>query len=92
MFLHSGFEEMRDTGVAGVADGGDDTHRFQLIVIFDRARLHHGRGTVGPVDFRLLEGVDHVKINEVDAHRCLFHVILPQLFNDRIGEFCHLLA
>src|SRR5215831_13829856 len=90
--LHAGFDEMRNAGVAGVADGGDYAHCFQLIVIFDRARLHHGRGAVGPVELRFFKIVDHVQINEVDAHGRLLYVIFAQFFNDRIGEFFHLLA
>ena len=42
----------------------------------NRARLYHGRCTIGPVEFRLLKGVDHIQIDEIDAYRGLLHVVL----------------
>ena len=91
MLLHPGSDEMGNGRVAGVADGGDDAHRLQLVLVFDSARFDHGRGTVCPVNFRLFEGVDHIEIDEVDAQGGFLDVVLSQLFHDRVGELLHLL-
>jgi hypothetical protein len=53
--------------MGGVADRADDAHAFLLVDVLDRARLHHRRHAVDPVDLLLLEDVDHVDVDEVDA-------------------------
>src|SRR5207244_4272672 len=78
--------------VARIADGGHDAHRLKLVFIFNCARFHHGRCAVGPVDFRLLEGVDHIEIDEVNPERSFLYVVFPHLLHNRSREFFHLLA
>src|SRR3972149_11475516 len=91
MLLHSWFDVTGKGRVAAVADGGDDAHRLQLVLVFDRAGFDHGRGAVGVINFRLFKGVDHIKIDEVDSQGSFLYVILAQLFHDRVGELLHLL-
>ena len=62
-----GLQELHRLPVRGVADGADHAQAFLLVDVLDGARLHHRRHAVGPVDLRVLEGLDHVDVDEVDA-------------------------
>ena len=45
-----GLQEFHALPVGGVADRADHAHAFLLVLVLDRARLHHRRHAVGPVD------------------------------------------
>ena len=72
-------QELHRLPVRGVADGADDAEAFLLVDVLDGARLHHRRHAVDPVDLRVLERLDHVDVDEVDAelhpgHAALLHL------------------
>ena len=60
-------QELHRFPVRRVADGADHAQAFLLVDVLDRARLHHRRHAVGPLDVRVLERLDHVDVDEVDA-------------------------
>ncbi len=60
-------QELHELPVRGVADGADLAHALVLVLILDGAGFHHRGHAVGPVDLRVLEDLDHVDVDEVDA-------------------------
>ena len=64
---------------------------FLLVDVLDRPRLHHGRHAVGPLDLRVVELVQHVDVDEVDAERLVGHVVAAHLLHDGVGELLDLL-
>ena len=63
----AGAQELHALPVGGVADGADDAEAFLLVLVLDRARFHHRRHAVDPVDALFLEHLDHVDVDEVAA-------------------------
>src|SRR5438094_6552567 len=92
MLLHAGPDEVGNSCMAPIADGGVDAHCLQFVLVFDRAGFYHRRCAVDPVNFRLLEGVDHVDVDEVNPERSFLYVVFPHLLHNRSREFFHLLA
>src|SRR5262249_10624838 len=87
----AGAQEFHALPVRGIADRADDTHAFLLVLVLDRARLHHRRHAVDPLDLLVLEDVDHVDIDEIDAELLPGDAVSFHLVNDGFGEFLHLL-
>ena len=65
---------------------------FLLVRALDGARVHHRAHAVGPVDVVLLEDVDHVDVDEVDAELLAGDAVLLHRLQHRLGEFRHLLG
>ena len=87
-----GPQELHGFPVRGVADRADDAQAFLLVDVLDGARLHHRRHAVDPVDVRLLEDLDHVDVDEVDAELHAGDAALLHLLDDRLGELADLLG
>jgi hypothetical protein len=87
----AGPQELHAFPVGGVADRADDAHAFLLVLVLDRARLHHRGHAVGPFDLLVLEDVDHVDVDEIDAELLAGDAVALHLVEDRVGEFLHLL-
>ena len=60
--------------------------------VLDGARFHHGGHAVGPVDVVLLEDVDHVDVDEVDAELLAGDAVVLHRLQHRLGELVHLLG
>ena len=88
----AGAQEFHAFPVRGVADGADDAEAFLLVLALDRARVHHRAHAVGPVDVVLLEDVDHVDVDEVDAELLTGDAVFLHRLQHRLGEFRHLLG
>ncbi len=58
----------------------------------DRARLHHRGHAVDPVDVVLLEDVDHVDVDEVDAELLAGDAVVLHRLDHRLGELVDLLG
>ena len=85
-----GSQEFHRLPVSRVADGADDPQALLLVLVLDCPRLHHGRHPVGPLDLRLLEDLQHVDVDEVDAELLPGHAVALHLFQDRVAELLHL--
>src|SRR5499426_1600710 len=87
----AGLEELHALPVRRVADRADHAQAFLLVLVLDRARLHHRRHAVGPVELRVLERLQHVDVDEVDAELAARDVRLLHLLHDGVRELLHLL-
>ena len=83
-------EELQALPVRGVADGADHAHALLLIDVLDGARLHHRGHAIDPVDTLVLEHLDHVDVDEVDAQLHSGNIALLHLLLDAFGELGHL--
>src|SRR5262249_53451769 len=84
IFGNAGPQELHALPVRSVADRADHAHAFLLVDVLDGARLHHRRHAVDPVDLLVLENVDHVDVDEVDAELLPGNAVTLHLVNDRI--------
>src|SRR5262249_2842989 len=69
----------------------DDAEALLLVFTLDRTRFHHRRHAVDPVDVVLLEDVDHVDVDEVDAELFAGDAVLAHRLHHGAGELGHLL-
>ena len=86
-----GPQKLHALPMSGVADGADDAEALLLILALDRARLHHRRHAVRPIDAVLPEDVDHVDVDEVDAELFARDAVFAHRLHHRAGELGHLL-
>src|SRR5262249_35609104 len=91
VFGDAGPQELHAFPVRGVADRADHAHTFLLVGILDGARFHHRRHAVDPVDLLVLENVEHVDVDEVDAELLSGDAMALHLVKDRVGELLDLL-
>ena len=82
----AGAQELHAFPMRGVADGADDAEAFLLVLALDGARVHHRAHAVGPVDIVLLEDVDHVDVDEVDAELLAGDAVFLHRLQHRLGE------
>ncbi len=88
----AGAQEFHAFPMRRVADGADDAEAFLLVLALDGARVHHRAHAVGPVDIMLLEDVDHVDVDEVDAELLAGDAVFLHRLQNGLGEFRHLLG
>ena len=55
-------------------------------------RFHYRSHTVDPSDVLFLENLNHVDVDEVNAELLAGDAVAGHLFDDRVGEFRHLLS
>src|SRR5205823_10895494 len=91
VFGEAGLQEFHALPVRGVTDGADHAHALVLIDILDRSCLHHRRHAVDPVDLRILEYLNNVDVDEVDAKLHSVDAAFLHLLQDGIGELRDLL-
>src|SRR5262249_22772064 len=87
----AGAQELHALPVRRVADRADDAEALLLVLVLDRARLHHRGQAVDPGDVVLAEDVDHVDVDEVDAELLPGDAVLAHRLLHRAGELGHLL-
>src|SRR3984885_11513707 len=92
VFGDAGAQEFHAFPVRRVADGADDAETFLLVLVLDRARVHHRAHAVGPVDIVLLKNGDHVDVDEVDAEFLPGDAVLLHRLQRRLDEFVDLLG
>ena len=63
----AGLQELHELPVRAVADRADHAQALLLVDVLDRARLHHRRHAVGPVDLLVREDLQHVDVDEIHA-------------------------
>ena len=91
VFGEAGLEEFHAFPVCGIADCTDHAHALVFIHILDGSCLHHGCHAVDPVDLRILEDLDDVDIDEIDAELRSGDAALFHFLQDRIRELRDLL-
>ncbi len=92
VFGDAGSQKFHAFPMRGVADGADDAEALLLVLVLDRARIHHRAHAVGPVDIVLLEDGDHVDVDEIDAELLPGDAVLLHRLQYRLGELGHLLG
>ena len=88
----SGSKEFHAFPMRSVTDRADDAEAFLFVLALDRARLHHWRHSVHPIDVVLLEDVDHIDVDEVDAELFSGDPILTHRLQHRARELVDLLS
>src|SRR5262249_7350649 len=92
VFGDSRAQEFHALPMRGIADRDDDAEALLLVLVLNGARLHHRRHAVDPVDVVLLEDVDHVDVDEVDAELLAGDAVLLHRLQHGLGELGHLLG
>src|ERR1700722_4043456 len=87
----AGAQELHAFPVRRIADRADDAEALLLVLALDRARFHHRGHAVDPVDVVLLEDVDHVDVDEVDAELLPGDAVVLHRLDHRLGELGDLL-
>jgi hypothetical protein len=82
----SGLEELHAFPVCGVANRTDHAHAILFVFVLDGPRLHHRRHAIDPIDAHILEDLDHVDVDEVNAKLHARNVTLLHLLNNGVGE------
>src|SRR6266852_2262546 len=88
----AGAQEFHAFPMRRIADRADDPETFLLVHALHRARVHHRGHAVDPVDVVLLEDVDHVDVDEVDAELLPGDAVVAHRLQHRLGELADLLG
>ena len=86
-----GLQKLHRLPVRGVTDGAHHAQALLLVDVLDGAGFHHGGHAVGPLDVGVLESLDHVDVDEVDAEFLALDAALLHFLDDRLGELLDLL-